>query len=441
MAHFSPAPLQVATEGRTMGFFGLFGGFNPSKCKTALRLCIGRIKLLKNKKGLAARALRKEIADLLGADKTESARVRIEGVMREEANLEAFDILDLFCELLVVRLRLIEQEKDLPDDLKEAVATCIYAAKRMGELPELGQIKSQFAAKYGREYAQACEADGTAAACGVNRTAIQKLSVAPPTNEEKLAKLRAIAEEHRVPFDEEEATKSLAQATKSPNNRGNVSGESAESVAGYADVQQAAAAAAQAAGQAQQAAAAAAALAVAHGGAAPAPRAASAPGSGIITSNAPLPPPGFLVNSLSGNKGGDGGGMDKGRSLSEVVAGTPVAKKDGDGGDSPGDCGVDDDYVADLTPPSAAAPPAKPPVVDPSKPSPPPGIAGTPEREEPKGRKESDEEKKPEFGPAPPPKPGDPLGEPDTSKVDPNRPETHFRDLTERFNALKRNKD
>ena len=134
--------------------------------------------------------------------------------------------------------------------------------------------------------------------------------------------------------------------------------------------------------------------------------------------------------------------MDKGRSLSEVIAGTP--SKDKDDGTEGGDTAVhpDDDYVADLTPPSAAAPPAKPPpVTDPTKPSPPPGIAGTPEREEPKGRKESDEEKKPEFGPAPPPKPGDPLGEPDTSKVDPNRPETHFRDLTERFNALKRNKD
>ena len=144
------------------------------------------------------------------------------------------------------------------------------------------------------------------------------------------------------------------------------------------------------------------------------------------------------MNSLSGKKGGDGAGMDKGRSLSEVVAGTPVAKKDGDGGDE-GDYEVDDGYVADLTPPSAAAPPAKPPpVVDPSRPSPPPGIAGAPEGEGPlKGRKESDEKKKPEFGPAPPPKPGDP----DTSKVDPNRPETHFRDLTERFNALKRNKD
>ena len=226
-----------------MGFFGLFGGgFNPAKCKTALRLCIGRIKLLKNKKGLAVRALRKEIADLIRANKTDSARVRIEGVMREEANLEAFDILDLFCELLVVRLRLIEQEKDLPDDLKEAVATCIYAAKRMGELPELGQIKAQFAAKYGREYAQACEADGTAAACGVNRTAIQKLSVRPPTNEDKLVKLRAIAAEHAVPFDEEETSAALARAhTPSRVIRDNADPEGG-GVAGYADVQQAAAA-------------------------------------------------------------------------------------------------------------------------------------------------------------------------------------------------------
>jgi hypothetical protein len=329
-----------------MGFFGLFGGgFNPAKCKTALRLCIGRIKLLKNKKGLAVRALRKEIADLIRANKTDSARVRIEGVMREEANLEAFDILDLFCELLVVRLRLIEQEKDLPDDLKEAVATCIYAAKRMGELPELTQIKAQFAAKYGREYAHACEADGTAAACGVNRTAIQKLSVRPPTNEDKLEKLRAIAAEHAVPFDEEETSAALARAhTPSRVNRDNADPEGG-GVAGYADVQHAAAAAAQAAGQAQHAAAAAAALAVAHGsklhGSAPASNAPAPAGAKppAIISNAPLPPPGFLVNSLSGKSvHTGGGGMDKGRSLSEVIAGTP--SKDKDDGTESGDTAV-----------------------------------------------------------------------------------------------------
>lgn len=35
------------------------------------------------------------------------------------------------------------------EDLKEAIATVIYTAGRNTELPELGQIRQQFAAKYG----------------------------------------------------------------------------------------------------------------------------------------------------------------------------------------------------------------------------------------------------------------------------------------------------
>ena len=34
---------------------GWFSGFNPHKTKTQLRLCIGRIKLLRNKKVLAVK--------------------------------------------------------------------------------------------------------------------------------------------------------------------------------------------------------------------------------------------------------------------------------------------------------------------------------------------------------------------------------------------------
>ena len=109
-----------------MGIFdALLGGpkFNASKCKTALRLCVGRVKLLRNKKAHAVATLKREIGDLLNAGKEDSARVRVEAVLREEATLEAFEVLDLFCELLVVRLPLIESTKDLPADLKEAVAT------------------------------------------------------------------------------------------------------------------------------------------------------------------------------------------------------------------------------------------------------------------------------------------------------------------------------
>ena len=51
-----------------MGIFSaLFGAdFAPAKCKTSLRLCLGRVKLLKNKKRVALQALRREIAELMG---------------------------------------------------------------------------------------------------------------------------------------------------------------------------------------------------------------------------------------------------------------------------------------------------------------------------------------------------------------------------------------
>ena len=71
-----------------MGLFGgLFGPpkFTAAKCKTALRLCVGRIKLLQNKKRTALASLRREIADLLRARKYDSARVRVLGRDGERA--------------------------------------------------------------------------------------------------------------------------------------------------------------------------------------------------------------------------------------------------------------------------------------------------------------------------------------------------------------------
>ena len=89
-----------APSRRDMGLFGgLFGPpkFTAAKCKTALRLCVGRIKLLQNKKRTALASLRREIADLLRARKYDSARVRVEAVLREEALLDAFEVLHLQC--------------------------------------------------------------------------------------------------------------------------------------------------------------------------------------------------------------------------------------------------------------------------------------------------------------------------------------------------------
>ena len=204
-------------DSSAMGIFSaLFGAdFTPAKCKTSLRLCLGRVKLLKNKKRVALQALRREIAELMRAGKYDSARVRVEGVLREEAMLEAFEVLDLFCELLVVRLPLISSTADLPADLREAVATVVYASRRASELPELAQIRAQFAAKYGKAFVAACAEDATAAACGVSPVALEKLSAAAPADETASARLRAVAEEHGVAFDEDAAHR----AARSPVSR------------------------------------------------------------------------------------------------------------------------------------------------------------------------------------------------------------------------------
>jgi len=192
----------------------LFGptSFNANKCKTALKLCVGRIKLLKNKKAVSIRATRQETAELLRAGKGDNASIRVEGVMREEDLVAAYEMLELYCELVSVRLQLIQANKEIPSDLKEAVATIIYASRRTLELPELGQVREQFGLKYGKEYAGACAEQGTASACGVAAAMIKFLTASSPDPMKKIEKLEEIAQAEGVPYD---AKAAIARLTAS----------------------------------------------------------------------------------------------------------------------------------------------------------------------------------------------------------------------------------
>ncbi|CAK9251064.1 unnamed protein product, partial [Sphagnum jensenii] len=178
-------------------FFGL--GFKASKCKTLLRLAMARIKLLRNKRDLQIKQLRKEIAHLLTSGQEPSAHIRVEHIFREENILAAYDILELFCELITVRLPIIESQKLCPLDLKEAISSLIFAAPRCADLPELQQIQGLFAVKYGKEFAAA--ATELCPDCGVNRRIIEKLSVQAPSGEVKLKLMKEIAAEHNVDWD------------------------------------------------------------------------------------------------------------------------------------------------------------------------------------------------------------------------------------------------
>ncbi|KAL1563294.1 hypothetical protein AAHA92_05780 [Salvia divinorum] len=173
--------------------------FNPFKCKTSLKLAASRLKLLRNKKEAQVNQMRREISLLLESGQDQTARIRVEHVIREDKMMAAFDLIGIYCELIVARLPIIDSQKSCPIDLKEAIASLVYASPRCGDVPELVEVKKHFTEKYGKDFiARAIELRPE---CGVSRMMVDKLSALAPDGETKTQILRAIAEEHNVKWE------------------------------------------------------------------------------------------------------------------------------------------------------------------------------------------------------------------------------------------------
>ncbi|KAL4282318.1 hypothetical protein GQ457_03G007270 [Hibiscus cannabinus] len=174
---------------------GVFG----AKCKTCLSLAISRIKLLQNKRDLQLKNMRKEIAQFLQAGQEPIARIRVEHVIREQNIWAAYEILELFCEFVLARVPILESQKECPPELREAVASIIFAAPRCSDVPDLLQIKNLFSTKYGKEFIIA--ATELRPDSSVNRAIIEKLSVSAPSGEIRLKVLKEIAQEYNIEWD------------------------------------------------------------------------------------------------------------------------------------------------------------------------------------------------------------------------------------------------
>ncbi|KAK1308911.1 hypothetical protein QJS10_CPA09g00471 [Acorus calamus] len=174
-------------------------GFKASKCKTLLKLTLPRIKLLRNRRETQVKQMRRDIANLLQNGQEATARIRVEHIIREENMMAAQEILELFCELVAVRIPIIETQRECPLDLKEAISSICFAAPRCADLPELQQVLMLFATKYGKEFVTA--ATELMPDCGVNRQIIELLSIRAPPAEIKLKLLKEIAEEHEIDWD------------------------------------------------------------------------------------------------------------------------------------------------------------------------------------------------------------------------------------------------
>ncbi|KAI4284628.1 MAG: hypothetical protein L6R38_001258 [Xanthoria sp. 2 TBL-2021] len=146
-----------------------------SKLKVQLKLSISRLRMVQQKDTAIAKQQRRQMAHLLEQGKEESARIRVENIIRSDITTELLEILELYCELLLARVGLLEP-KECDPGLEEAIKSIIHAAPRT-DVKELQQARQLLVEKYGKDFAlEAVEnSDGKVA-----ERVVKKLKVEPP---------------------------------------------------------------------------------------------------------------------------------------------------------------------------------------------------------------------------------------------------------------------
>jgi len=176
----------------------MFNSTKYERLTSNLRLAINRLKLLEKKKTEQAIKARKEIADYLAAGKEERARIRVEHIVREDYLVEALEIVEMYCDLLLARMGLIQSTKDVDEGLEGPIASIIWATPRLqSDCHELVIISDQLAAKYGKDYVLSRRANKRST---VNEKLIHKLSVQAPPRALIDKYLEEIAKTYNVPF-------------------------------------------------------------------------------------------------------------------------------------------------------------------------------------------------------------------------------------------------
>ncbi|KAF2773578.1 DUF292-domain-containing protein [Teratosphaeria nubilosa] len=165
-----------------------------NKIKVQLKLSISRLRMVQTKDTALAKQARRSMAQLLEQGKEESARIRVENIIRSDMNTELLEVLELYCELLLARAGLLEA-KECDPGLEEAVQSIMFAAPRVEGVKELGVVRQLLAEKYGKAFAVVAAEDKEGK---VAERVRRRLRVQPPGEELVEAYLGAIAEAYGV---------------------------------------------------------------------------------------------------------------------------------------------------------------------------------------------------------------------------------------------------
>lgn len=131
------------------------GPWNGAKAKVQIRLAIQRLRTSQEKKNAQAKSARRDIAMLVEKGKLETARIKVESIIHDDIYVELLELLELYCELLLARFGLLDQNtRECDPGISEGVCSIINAAPRT-DIKELKVLQEMLKQKFGRDFSTA----------------------------------------------------------------------------------------------------------------------------------------------------------------------------------------------------------------------------------------------------------------------------------------------
>lgn len=168
-------------------FDGLLKSKFYSRCKSDIKQTRTRIELIKKKRNAMQKYLRNDIADLLKNGLDTNAYGRAEGFINELNRSSCFEFVDQCCVTIANNLGTVDKQRECPQECREAVASLMFAAARLAELPELRQLRTLFSERYTNSLD-----------FYVDKQFMEKLKSSYPSKEMKLQLLQDVAAESGV---------------------------------------------------------------------------------------------------------------------------------------------------------------------------------------------------------------------------------------------------
>lgn len=178
-----------------MGLFGKSTSKQTAKVKSLVKLAAARLAVVRRPR-LGRRSIaRSDVGQLLSIGHLDRALLRAEQVIEEDNMLEALDVIELYCKILVEQAAQLEKPKECSEEIKEAAAGLMFASARCGDLPELLDARAILADKFGRDFARAAKEGAHGV---VDPTLVRKLSGERASLEQKRRLAKEIAAENDI---------------------------------------------------------------------------------------------------------------------------------------------------------------------------------------------------------------------------------------------------